>query len=418
MKYQVVILAGGTSSRFFPFNKLHKSFSSLAGKRIIEHTLLGIKKHHDFKIIIVLGRKNYKKEKELLGKISDFDDVKIVCQEKPLGQANAILAAKGHITGDFFVVNAQQLNFHSMAGKLINEHSAGKYLATISSVKTDQPQEYGILEYKDGEVCGVVEKPLPGKEPSNMRIVGTYLFSKEFLTELEKTSVSEYSLETTIDRLAKDGKVGGVKFKGALPSLKYPWDILSFKEFVFENVDFKIDKTAKIEKTAIIKGKVFVGKNARICDYAVVQGPAYIGDGVVVGAYSQVRGGSILGEGSEIQRYVDLKNSVLGRQSSIHSGFVGDSVIGDGVKVGAGFISANRRIDRSPIKATVKGKRVVTGLNGLGVIIGDGAKLGIRVSTMPGAIIGGNSVVFPNVELKGTIAENAVVKKQYVDKTK
>ena len=65
MKYQVVILAGGESSRFFPFNNLHKSFFKIAGKTILERTVESVKKLDPSGIIVVLGSKNFDKEKEI-----------------------------------------------------------------------------------------------------------------------------------------------------------------------------------------------------------------------------------------------------------------------------------------------------------------------------------------------------------------
>ena len=67
-----------------------------------------------------------------------------------------------------------------------------------------------------------------------------------------------------------------------------------------------------------------------------------------------------------------------------HLSYVGDSVIGEGVNLGAGFIVANVRHDGGNILSSVKGKLVDTGLEKFGAVIGDGVKTGIHTSIYPG----------------------------------
>lgn len=401
MKHQVIILAGGESSRFFPFDKLHKSFFKLAGKTILERTVESIKKTDPKDIIVVLGSKNFEEEKAICSQINAFEGIKYVSQGKALGQADAILSAEEHIDGNFFVVNAQQFDFDDLASDFLNKFDEGDYTAVLGSAETETPNKYGILSFNGDKVSGVVEKPKIGTEPSNRRLVGIYLFSPEFLKELRRTEISEYSLETALNKIAKEDKIAAVNINNKPPSLKYPWDILTVKDLILSNLKSEIHKEVKIEKTAIIRGdNVFIDKGAHVCDFSIIEGPAYVGENAVVGAYCQVRGGSVLEKGSQVERYTDLKNSYIGENTHIHSGFVGDSVIGANVRIGAEFVSANKRLDRGSVHAIVKAEKVDTGRTNLGVIIGDNVKVGIRVSTMPGAIVAANSSVYPDVTVK------------------
>ncbi len=396
-------MAGGESSRFFPFNNIHKSFFSIAGKTILERTIESVKKLNPSEIILVLGSKDFEKEKTICESLPVFSDVKFVREESPLGQGDAILSAKELIKDDFFVINANQFNFHSIADSFIEAHEKSGDSVTVGITETDTPSKYGIVELQADKVQGVVEKPDAGKEPSNMRLVGVYLLSLDFLNKLAESPVTDYSLEFVLDKEAKNGKVGSVRVSSNLPSLKYPWDLMKLKDFILSEVGEGVDPTAVIEKTAILKGEgIFIGEGAHIYDFALIEGPCYIGKNAVVGAYSQVRAGTILENGTEIERYCDVKNSLIGEGTHIHSGFVGDSIIGKNCRVGAGFITANKRLDRSPVSAKVKGTNVETGVSNIGVFMGDGVKVGIRVSTMPGTIIGEGSVVFPGKILKGS----------------
>lgn len=399
MNYQVVILAGGESSRFTPFNNLHKSFFKLGGKSIIQRTLSDILDNLEMEVILVLGSKNFEKEKSIIESYGYGKKITCVKQNESLGQGNAILSAKDNVNGDFFVINAQQFNFSKISDNFVKTFESKKFEALVGSQKTSEPWKYGILYKNENNVIGVVEKPKKGTEPSATRIVGVYLFSKVFLGELENTKQSEYSLEKALDLTSKKSRLGDVTISDAVPSLKYPWDLLKIKDIFLKDLR-GIDKSAEVAKTATIKGEVYIGKNTKVCDYALIEGPVYIGENVVVGSYSQVRGGSVLEEGSVLQRYVDVKNSIIGEQTSIHSGFIGDSVVGKNVKIGAGFISANKRFDRRNISVEVKNKKVDSGINGLGVLVGDESNIGIRVSTMPGTLIKYNSKIFPGEIVK------------------
>jgi bifunctional UDP-N-acetylglucosamine pyrophosphorylase/glucosamine-1-phosphate N-acetyltransferase len=285
-------------------------------------------------------------------------------------------------------------------------------MVTLGITETNTPDKYGIVDLKNNRVCGVVEKPEKGKEPSNMRLIGTYLFSKDFLTILSNTPLSNYSLELAIDKVAKDGKVGFVQLADNMPSLKYPWDLLDLKDSIFLGIKYHIEPSAIIEKTALLKGdNIFIGKNTRICDFSIIEAPAYIGDNVTVGAYSQIRGGTILEDGVQIERYADVKSSVIGKNTHVHSGFIGDSVIGKNCRIGAEFVTANKRLDRRSVGIVVKGEKVDSGKNNIGVFMGNDVKVGIRVSTMPGTVVGDNSNIYPGVIMNGFFEKESDVTK-------
>ncbi len=410
MRKQIVILAGGESSRFFPFNKIHKSFFQIAGKPLLQYTLDNVGKLKDTEVILVLSEKNQRAENDILKKMSVGDNVRIVYQKLPLGQGDGILTAKKLIKGTFYVINSQQFNFNLQKSILTLDEKQNKYSAIVGAMLTDEPWKYGVLRLDNDKVLGIVEKPDKGKEPSNVRISGIYCLSEGFIDELEKTKSTEYSLEETLDRLAKQGKVGKMDLEMETPSLKNTWDLLKVKNYLLKGQERKFSKGSQISSTAIIRGEVYIGKGARIYDYAVIDGPAYIGDDAVVGSFCHIRGGSVIENKAELQHYVDFKNSIIGENSTIHSGFVGDSVIGNNVNIGAGYVAANKRLDRADVGVMVKGKLVSSGLRGLGSMIGDNTKIGVCVSTMPGTVMGEGCLIYPNKQLSGTYEDRTVVK--------
>ena len=105
---------------------------------------------------------------------------------------------------------------------------------------------------------------------------------------------------------------------------------------------------------------------------------------------------------------MEIRGSLILPYAKTHSGFIGDSVIGQNSRVGALFGSANVRLDRKNINIEVKGKRINSGLRSLGVVMGSNVIIGERVSTMPGVIIGNNVNIGPSTTVMKNIPENSI----------
>ena len=103
---------------------------------------------------------------------------------------------------------------------------------------------------------------------------------------------------------------------------------------------------------------------------------------------------------------MEIKNSLIMENSTTHSGYIGDSIIGRNCKIAAGFYSANVRLDREFIKSLVKEENVDTGLKYFGAIFGEGTEIGIRASTMPGVIIGRNAVIGPSTVVMQNVPDH------------
>jgi len=62
---------------------------------------------------------------------------------------------------------------------------------------------------------------------------------------------------------------------------------------------------------------------------------------------------------------MEVKNTLIMEDSKTHSGFIGDSVIGRNCRIGAGFNTANVRLDRATVKVVIKEQKTDTGLKSL-----------------------------------------------------
>ncbi len=389
---QAVILAGGESNRFFPLNSKPKSLFNIAGEPIISHTIRSIKRAGITDIVILTGSGSY--FQDALGNGKKFG-VKITYAliPEPTGMGDGLLICAKFLKSDFFLVNPQHVEFDELK-KSIDKLRTNRQAILVAKESTEK--HYGVLRLEGDRVIEIVEKPKSMKGLSSLRIVGVYFLNQEFISILKNTKSEHYSLEKALNTFAKAGKVRLVITTDELVTLKYPWDTLGVKDYILKKISRSISKKATIAADALITGNVVIETGATISERAVIKGPAYIGRDVFVGSNVLIRGGTVLEEGSKIGAYMEIKNSIIGSKSTTHSGFIGDSVIGEAVKIGAFFGTANVRLDRENIKVEVKDKKIDTGRRSLGVTIGDNSRIGERVSTMPGVIIGKNTTIGPS----------------------
>ncbi|MDQ2049333.1 glucose-1-phosphate thymidylyltransferase, partial [Natronolimnohabitans sp. A-GB9] len=109
-----------------------------------------------------------------------------------------------------------------------------------------------------------------------------------------------------------------------------------------------------------------------------------------------VRGATVVGPDAKVGHAAEVKNSVLSRGASVsHLSYVGDSILGRDVNLGAGTNVANLRHDDADIEFTVKGERVSTGRRKFGIVAGDDVKTGINSSLTPGLKLSTGATTLP-----------------------
>jgi NDP-sugar pyrophosphorylase family protein len=166
---------------------------------------------------------------------------------------------------------------------------------------------------------------------------------------------------------------------------------------------------------------VFIGEGARIEPGAYVHGPAYIGSGAVVRHGALIRENVIMLAGSILGHASEAKNSLLLPQAHApHFNYVGDSILGHRVNLGAGTKLSNLGImsekdpatgKRPTIKIVVEGSEYDTGLSKLGAILGDDSQTGCNSVLNPGCLVGQGSLIYANLSLrKGYYPPDTIIK--------
>jgi len=391
---QAVILAAGQSSRFWPLNKQHKSLLKIMGRPLIWHTIEGLKEAGITDIIVVQGPKKDTEEE-----LKNFDlgiNIKYIIQSEAKGMGNAVAQTRDFISGPFFVLHAHKINAGDFIKPMIEKFKESKTELIFLGVKTEQPWLYGMLKLEEDKVTGLIEKPKKGKEPSNIKAIGIYLLPQRFFEYYQKVSKHQYDFESALDLYAKENEARVMIVEEEPFSFKYPWQLFKIaKNLMSKYLKPEIDKTAKISKNAVIKGNVYIGKNTKVFEGAVIKGPCYIGDNCMIGNNSLVREYTNLENNVLIGALAEITRSIFQEDVHTHSGYFGDSIFGRNCRLGASTVTANVRIDRGEIKPVVRGEEIETGLDSLGVIMGENAKTGINCSLMPGVLIGSNCLIWP-----------------------
>ncbi len=147
---------------------------------------------------------------------------------------------------------------------------------------------------------------------------------------------------------------------------------------------------------------IIIEASATVEAGAYLIGPCYIGpratvrSGAYVREYSWICADAVVGHATEVKHSVLLPGA-----KAPHFNYVGDSILGKDVNLGAGTKLSNLRNDGGEVHLRVDGERVASGLRKFGALLGEGAALGCNSVTNPGVVLGCNSVVWPNVTVTG-----------------
>ena len=162
---------------------------------------------------------------------------------------------------------------------------------------------------------------------------------------------------------------------------------------------------------AEIRGDVHVGEGTVIETGALIQGPVWIGRNCHIGHGATIRDNVIVGDESVVGHAVEIKNSILFNGCEVpHLNYVGDSVLGHRVHLGAGVKLSNYRLIRGNVNVRLTDRKVDTGLAKLGALIGDRTEIGCNAVLHPGTILGRDCLLYPNVTLGGVLPAQRLVK--------
>ena len=396
---KAVILAANRSARLSPFIETRgKPMIHIGGQYILENTIHNLRNAGIQEIVIVV---NHQKNllREYFGSGHNLDvKIEYVEQDELLGIGNA-LSQCSNVLGKkpFMLVYGDVLTDHNPFLSLLKTYSEmGKEVAMIAL--PDSSKEFGNV-YLDHEmkIRRLIEKP-QGDSQANYVFAGMFILFPEIFEMLEKNS---NDMALCYQQIIESNGLQACLWEKGWIDIIHPWHILTANQMLMDSWDSaQIDSSAKLMGQVQIQGAVRIGANVVIESGTVLKGPCYIGEGSYIGNNVLIRHHSSIGPGSVVGYGSELKNCVIFGQNDIgRLTFIGDSVLGEKVKLGSGLTTVNHTVDYSEVICHTSSESIPTGLSKLGAFIGDQVSIGARHTLGPGSIVQQGQIIPDNITL-------------------
>ncbi len=397
----VLVLAGGASSRFWPLED--KPFFPFAGTCLLERHLRTLRDLGCERFVVVV-RPGMEERAAALGQDLGLT-VRTSVQTAPSGMAGALIEALPAIDafgdGPLYITQAQDVVDPSLHQRMLAAASGHGAFANIAAAKVGAYFPGGYLALEGERIGAIVEKPEPGTEPSDLVNIVAHTFTswRPLAAAVEtafKESASDDAYERALGVLMRERPFQPLVYEGRWQALKYPWQVLDVMDMLMGQ--WSTGREPLPEGYELREDGVIMGRDVRLYPGSHVVAPALIGHGAVIGHNALVRGSmagerAVVGFGSEVAR------SYLGEGVELHHNYVGDSVMAGRTSMGFGGTTANYRLDGRTVPSMVAGQRLDTGREKFGAIMGEGAKLGVNTSLMPGVKIGPGAIIGPNLRI-------------------
>lgn len=358
-----VILAAGLGTRMK--SSLPKVLHEISGKTMIERTMELIRPFGFRPSVVVAGYKGREVAKFVKG-------AKVVKQTKMRGSADAVMRTKGALDrfkGDVVILYSDTpLIEQETMRRLIAKHKGTGAACTLLTARLKDPTGYGRILRDDAEkIARIIEEEetsLYDKVIDEIN-VGAYCFdSRELFGALKEVrpdnKKKEYYLTDIVSILRKrnlkieslctddEDEAIGVNSKEDLAKAESVVYKRTIKKFLNEGVTI-IDP-----RNTYISADSAIGRDTVIRPYTIIENGVRIGKRCVIGPFARIRPGTKLSEGVEIGNFVEVARSSVGKDTKIkHHSYIGDTVIGEKVNIGAGTITANydgKKKNRTVIK--------------------------------------------------------------------
>ena len=412
-----IILAAGKGTRMN--SSKPKVLQTLADNTLLGHVLKQAKLiSHQIHVVYGFGGTQVQQT------IND-SHINWVEQKQQLGTGHAVQQATPHIEDDsisLILYGDVPLIQRATLEQLIDACKTSG--VALLSVILENPTGYGRIIRNNNIIQAIVEQKDASVEQLKVCEVNTGIMAvettllKKYLNNLDTNNAQgELYLTDIIESAVNDGKtiasvittdefeVAGVNDKTQLAELeriyqqqqaiKYMQLGLSLKDpSRFDcRGELSFGQDCEIDFNTLIEGVVKLGnnttiapncciKNAKIGDNVTILAnsvidDAVIGSGASIGPFARIRPQANIGENAKIGNFVEVKKSTIGKGSKVsHLSYVGDSMVGKDVNIGAGVITCN-----------------YDGVNKHQTIIGDGAFIGSDSQLVAPITIGKNATI-------------------------
>jgi bifunctional UDP-N-acetylglucosamine pyrophosphorylase/glucosamine-1-phosphate N-acetyltransferase len=379
----VAILAAGKGTRMK--SDLPKVLHSLGGRTLVERVLIGCEDLQPQRRLVIVGYQGDRVKESL----ANYSDLEFVEQAQQLGTGHAVQQLIPHLAdfeGDLLVLNGDvPLLRTETLQDLLETHQRHQNAATILTAQLANPKGYGRVFCDSNNLLKeiVEDRDCTDAQRQNRRVnAGIYCFNwqklKEVLPKLQSNNdQQEYYITDAVNFLSPvmvcdvedEREILGINDRLQLATayniiqerIKDAWMMAGVT--IIDPGSVTIDDTVKIGADAIIepqthlRGNTVIGAGSRIgpstlienstigekvtAMYSVITDSA-VGNNTKIGPFAHIRQEVTVGESCRVGNFVELKKSNLGTKTNVaHLSYLGDTVTGDRVNIGAGTITAN-----------------------------------------------------------------------------
>ena len=402
-----------------------KVLQEIAGRPMIEHVVRTARDLDAGRVAIVVGHQKDAVMKSF--NTYDGSDVVWVDQDERLGTGHATRLALEKLSTENAVIilygDVPLIGLTSLKA-CIEEADQGRVAVLVAAVS--EPTGLGrILRDSDGCVSGIVEEEDASPQQREIHEINTGIIAAPgaILTELirqieNRNSQGEYYLTDVVAKAYQQGvpvvgvmaenelEIKGINDMAQLARAERSFQRMQANEYMLsglrladpERIDvrgsLKFGEDCFLDVNVVIKGDVVLGNNVRVGPGSVIENSS-IGDnceinshtivdgalvqaGCSLGPFARIRPGSELSMGVKIGNFVETKKTRIGKNSKAsHLAYLGDSIIGDDVNIGAGTVTCN--YDGVEKHKTKIGDRAFVGTNSTLVApldLGEGSFIG------------------------------------------
>ncbi len=413
----VLILAAGAGTRMK--SATPKVLHKVVGRRLIEHVIAAVQALKPARTGVVIGVEREKVKAALIASGLKLD---FIVQDQPKGSGHAVIKAKSWLTrkkGTLLVVYGDTpLLTAATLQNLIRAHQSAGHAATFLAMDVANPSGYGRMVV-DGQ--GLLERIVEHRDASpeelNISLVNSGVACWDIASLLHvlpklkpNNAKHEYYLTDCVALLrargqqvgvmtvADESETWGVNNRIDLAQAEAVWRKRILEHWMREGVTMADPATTYIDLNSRLAPDVRLGPGVIIeksilepgCDifaYSILEG-AVVKTGAKIGPCARLRPGAVIETDAHIGNFVEVKKSRIGRGSKAnHLTYIGDSVIGQGVNVGAGTITCN-------YDGYTKSQTIIED----GVFVGSNTNLVAPVRVKKRAIIGAGSTITKDVE--------------------
>jgi len=430
LKLNVVVLAAGKGTRMK--SSRAKVLHRLAGKPLLLHVLDTARALQCSSLQVVTGFGADSVESELAG-----SDIRLVMQEEQLGTAHAVQQALDGLEDDavaLVLYGDVPLIRPDTLQALLDKVDA-QSMGVLTCEVTDPAGLGRIIRDESGHIVRIVEEKDANEAEKAVREINTGFMAipvnllKSWLPRIQANNAQkEYYLTDLVELAISDGnavvtsncndqdEITGINDRVQLAQLERKYQRNMHEDLMKSGVtladpnrldirgDVSIAGDVEIDINVILEGKVdiaanvsigagcilkncSVGEGTQLHPYTVIE-DAVIGKHCQLGPFARVRPGTEMQDSSKLGNFVEVKKSVIGKGSKVnHLSYVGDSVLGEGVNIGAGTITCN-------YDGVNKHQTII----GDGVFIGSNAVLVAPVTLESGAFVAAGSTITKDVD--------------------